>query len=220
MIRHHPGDEFLLSLAAGRLRPAEGLVVAVHLERCAECRARLHTLQSLGGALLEAAEPLPLATDAWSRTLERIEAGPASTAIATPMRAVQPPLALPGHTPWPAGLRGCRVTGWRWMSPGMRFSRVTLPCDPEAALFLLRIGEGRSLPRHTHRGTELTQVLCGSFDDGRAHFGAGDFDATDENVHHQPLVEAGEDCVCLAYVGGSLKFDGRIASLVGSWVGM
>jgi putative transcriptional regulator len=220
MIRHHPGDDLLLPLAAGRLQPAQALLVAVHLERCVECRARLHTLQALGGALLEESDPLPVETDAWARTLERIDAPavvPAAVSATSPGRSS---LALPGDTPWPVGLRGCRVTRWRWMGPGLRLSRVTLPCDPDAALFLLRIGEGRSLPRHTHGGTELTQVLCGSFDDGRERFGPGDFDATDESVHHQPVVDHHAECVCLAYVAAPLRFDGRVASLLGSWIGM
>ncbi len=218
MIQHHPGDEFLLPLAAGRLRPADALVVAVHLERCAECRARLHGMQAVGGALLEEAEPLALGANALTQTLERIDAAP--TALAPLARMAPAPLTLPDNTPWPAGLRGCEVTPWRWMSPGRSFARLTLPCDAEAALFLLRIGEGLSMPRHTHRGTELTQVLCGSFHDGRERFGAGDFDAADESVLHQPAVEAGAECVCLAHVGGSLRFEGRIASLVGRLIGM
>jgi putative transcriptional regulator len=122
--------------------------------------------------------------------------------------------------PWPASLRSCRVTDWRFMGPGMRYARVAVPHDPSAMLYLLRIGEGRSLPRHTHGDLEFTQVLCGTFDDGRAVFGPGDFDAADEDVHHQPIVQPGATCVCLAYVGARMRFDGRIASLIGRWVGM
>jgi putative transcriptional regulator len=219
MIRHHPGDELVLALAAGRLPPAQALLVAVHLEGCTECRTQAHLMQAVGGALIEEAEPLALATDSWTRTLERIDAAATRPMAWAPARE-EPPLLLPGGTPWPAGLRGCRVSGWRWMSPGRRFARVVLPYDPEAALFLLRIDEGRSLPRHTHRGVELTQVLCGSFHDGRARFGPGDFDAADEDVLHEPVVERGAECVCLAHVGGSLRFEGRIAAMIGGWIGM
>jgi putative transcriptional regulator len=102
----------------------------------------------------------------------------------------------------------------------MRFARVTVAHDATAALFLLRIGAGRSLPRHTHRGIEFTQVLCGSFDDGRAQFAAGDFDEADGSVHHQPVVRAGEECICLAWLDAPLRFDGRIAGLVGGMVGL
>ena len=219
MIHHHPGDELLLLLAAGRLSAGQAVVVSAHLEGCAECRARLHALQALGGALLEQAEPAALRPEAWERTLQRI-AEPAAVPAAPP--AALPHPALPDGVPWPASLRGCRVSGWRWMGPGMRYAHVALPqaAAPGSSVYLLRIGEGRSLPRHTHGGVELTQVLCGAFDDGRAVFGAGDFDATDDTVHHQPVVQSGATCVCLAYVGAPLRFDGRIASLIGGWIGM
>jgi putative transcriptional regulator len=218
MIQHHPGDEFLLPLASGRLDGAQSLLVDVHLEYCASCRSRLRPLLAVGGALLEEAEPATLRADAWAHTLARIEdPAPAPTTTAnTPVARAAPP---PGAS-WPAALRRCDITGWRWMGPGMRFARVTSPRDPSAALFLLRIGAGRSLPRHTHGRLELTQVLCGAFDDGRATFAAGDFDSADEQVHHQPVVRDGQECVCLAYVDGSLRFDGRIASVVGGWVGL
>jgi len=217
MIQHHPGDELLLPLAAGRLSAGQALVVSAHLEGCAECRARLHMLQALGGALLAQAEPMALEAGAWRRTLERIAAPAPAPAGAA---AVSPHPALPEGVPWPASLRRCRVSGWRWMGPGMRFARIAVPHDPAAALYLLRIGEGRSLPRHTHGGIELTQVLCGAFDDGRAVFGPGDFDAADETVHHQPVVQGGATCVCLAYVGARMRFDGQIAALIGGLIGM
>jgi putative transcriptional regulator len=218
MIQHHPGDELLLPLAAGRLSAGQALVVGAHLEGCSDCRARLHTLQTLGGALIEQADPVGLEAGAWERTLHRIDRpapAPASAAAPPP-----PHPALPDGVPWPASLRGCRVSGWHWMGPGMRYARIGIAHDPAASLYLLRIGEGRSLPRHTHGGVELTQVLCGTFDDGRARFGPGDFDSADEAVHHQPVVQPGATCVCLAYVGARMRFDGRVASLIGGWIGM
>lgn len=219
MIGHHPEDELLLGLAAGRLAPGAGLVVAVHVEGCRECRAQLHTLQAAGGALLEQVTPVAPAPGSWERTLARIDApvpaatSPVSTALGNA------PAAWPAGVQWPASLRGCAVSRWRWMGPDMRFARVRVPED-EGSVFLLRIGAGRSLPRHTHRGTELTQVLSGSFDDGRAVFSAGDFDAADGDVHHQPVVRAGDECICLAWLDAPLRFDGRIAGLVGGMVGL
>jgi putative transcriptional regulator len=218
MIQHHPGDELLLPLAAGRLSPGEAVVVSTHLESCAECRARLHTLQALGGALLEQVEPVALDAGAWERTLQRIDR-PVSAARPASSAPLPRPV-LPAGLSWPASLSGCRVSGWRWMGPGIRFARVAVPHDVSASLYLLRIGEGRSLPRHTHGGIELTQVLCGAFRDGRALFGPGDFDAADESVHHQPVVEPGGTCICLAYVGARMRFDGRIAATIGGWIGM
>lgn len=217
MIHHHPGDDFLLRLAAGRMRGGEAVAVAVHLEACMHCRSRLHALQAAGGALLAELEPQLLQPDALARTLARIDA---PQPPARPRVRAQPRIALPGGRPWPAALAGCDFSPWHWMGPGMSFARVGVPSDPRASVYLLRIAPGRSLASHSHSGLELTQVLCGSFDDGRSVFAAGDFDATDAAVHHQPVVAPGDVCVCLAYVEGRLAFDGRIAGAIGRWIGM
>lgn len=218
MIHHHPDEDLLLRLAAGRLDPGQALVVGTHLEGCVECRQRLHALQSLGGALLVEEQPRALEAGAWERTLQRIDAKMPEVSLAPRSPAPRP--ELPGGTPWPASLRGCDIGPWRWMGPDMRFARIVPPRRHEGSLFLLRIGEGRSLPRHTHSAEELTQVLCGTFDDGRGVFGPGDFDAADPSVRHQPVVQEGSTCVCLAYVGGRMRFDGRIASTIAGWIGM
>jgi putative transcriptional regulator len=102
----------------------------------------------------------------------------------------------------------------------MRWSRVTVPYDPAANVFLLRIAAGKYLPQHTHSNTELTQILYGRFHDGRALFGPGDFDAADGDVHHQPVVQAGCECICLAAVDGRVVFDSFLARMAGSLVGM
>jgi putative transcriptional regulator len=222
MIQHHPGEELLLTLAAGRLDSGAALLVDAHVETCEPCRVQWRQLQSIGGALIDEAEPALLETDALSRTLARIDArdqvrpsgGNNHGTAATPRPA------LPNGAKWPRGLRGSTISRWHWMGPGMRWSRVQLPHEPAASIFLLRISPGRSLPVHSHGGIEFTQVLCGSFDDGRAVFGPGDFDAADSGVHHQPIVRDGADCVCLAYVSAPLKFDSRLAAVIGRWIGM
>jgi putative transcriptional regulator len=127
---------------------------------------------------------------------------------------------LPPGMAWPKSLEGCSATRWRWLGPGMRWSRVTLPEDSAANVFLLRIGAGKNLPEHTHSNSELTQVLYGSFHDGRALFGPGDFDEADGSFHHQPVVEAGGECICLASVEGKVLFKGAIARTLGALVGM
>jgi putative transcriptional regulator len=221
MIHHHPTDDFLLALAAGRLAAGPALLVSVHLESCVACRERLHALQAVGGALLEQAEPELLSPEALVRTLERIDAPPPAAPVAPAIAAPRPALpALPAGMAWPASLRGCAISDWHWMGPGMRYARIALPQEKEGTLWALQIAPGRSLARHTHTGLELTQVLRGAFDDGRSVFGPGDFDATDSDVHHQPVVREGAECVCLAYVEGNLRFEGRIAGLIGGWIGM
>jgi len=225
MIRHHPDDALLMALAADRLARGPAVVTATHVERCGHCRARLRELDAIGGALLEDAEPAVLAPEALAQTLALIDASaaraPASKAPAVRSRAEMRFLAsLPAGMDWPRSLRGSTATPWRWLGPGMRWSRVTLADDRAANVFLLRIAAGKSLPAHSHDGIELTQVLHGAFHDGRERFDAGDFDEADRSIHHQPVVEPGGECICLASVEGRVAFDGRVARVLGALVGM
>ena len=226
-IRHHPDDDLLLALAAGRLSTGIRLVTESHVELCKACQHRMAVLQAVGGQLLEELPAAPMASDALDRALARIDnleaagtaAASASGAALRPARVPAPP-PLPVGATWPRALAHCKDTRWKWLGPGMRWSRVSVPGEPEANVFLLRIGAGKYLPQHTHRGTELTQVLHGHFHDGRALFGPGDFDLADDDVHHQPVVQDGSECICLAAVEGHLRFDGVIARWFGSLVGM
>lgn len=219
MILHHPPEELLLALAAGRLSAGQDLVVAAHAERCAECASQLHMFASLGGAVLELTDPHPLADDAWSATLERLSNESEQTRSLAP--AQWPPTDwLPQGCTWPASLRGCTFTPWRSMGPGKRFCRVQLPYAREGSLFLLSIAPGGTFPRHGHEQMELTQVLCGAFADHRALFGPGDFDVAGPEVRHEPIVQAGSVCVCLTWVEGRLHFDSGIAASMAHCMGV
>jgi putative transcriptional regulator len=219
MIHHHPDDGLLLAQAAGTLSSGHSLLVASHVEGCAECQDRLRELESIGGAVLEQLAPAVLPSQSLAEALAAIDAPPpAATAKPSLRRSSRP--ALPQGMAWPRALRGCSATPWRWLGPGMRWSRVTVPHDATANVFLLRIGAGRELAVHTHSRSELTQVLHGAFHDGRALFGPGDFDETDGDVRHQPKVLAAGECICLASVEGRVLFEGALARLLGSLAGM
>lgn len=218
MIQHHPEDALLLAQAAGSLVSGHSLLVATHLEGCAHCRDRLRALEAVGGAMLEQLAPAVLPAQALVDTLAAIDAPQPPTPA--PRRTPSRHPALPAGMAWPRALRGCSATPWRWLGPGMRWSRVSVPYDREANVFLLRIGAGKDLPFHTHSRSELTQVLHGAFHDGRALFGPGDFDEADGEVHHQPRVLPEGECICLASVEGRVLFQGVLARLLGSLVGM
>lgn len=235
MIRHHPDDELLLARAAGSLDAATAIVLDAHLELCAHCRRQLGWLQDLGGELLHTAAPTDLAVGSFDRTLARLDAAPAAQAAsaanhatsATPGQPAaalaQPPRALPDAPAgmrWPRSLARCEVGPWRRIGPGMRWSRIRVPGQADANAFLLRMAAGKELAAHTHGGRELTVVLHGAFDDGRALWRAGDIDETDGQVHHRPVVQAGEECVCLVAINGRTRFDGWLARGLGAWMGI
>ena len=216
MIRHHPDDALLIAHAGGTLPAGPALLVATHLEHCATCRAAVRRFEQVGAALMEEAPDAQLAPQAFAAMLARLDT-PTQPPIA-PIVRPRPP--LPGTLNWPRSLRHCRVSRWRPLGPGMRWSRVTLPYAPKANVFLLRITAGSCLPPHTHDGQELTQVLHGAFDDGRSVFAPGDFDETDSSIRHQPVVQASSECICLASVEGRLVHDGILARWMGALIGI
>lgn len=218
MTKHHPSDDALLEHAAGTLAGGPARVLACHLELCTECQERLQTLEAVGGALLEAIEPMPMSLTAFAAALAAID----MPTVADPVEAAKPVRrpALPSGMHWPHSLKDCRVAPWRWLSPGVRWSRVTLPEDRAANLFLLRVSAGCRLPAHTHSDCEWTQVLYGTFEDRRSQYNAGDFDNADCDVRHQPAVRAGSECICLTAVEGRLRFDSALAHAVGTLLGL
>ena len=234
MIRHHPDDALLLAHVAGNLPTGAAIVVESHLEVCSTCCERLQVLQAMGGVLLEDIAPVAMQPDALTRALAAIDGVDVGMPAASAAGAAQAPTRgagrsrpassgrpeLPAGTRWPRALEGCTVSPWRWLGPGMRWSRVTVPHDRSANVFLLRIGAGKRLPQHTHSELELTQVLHGAFGDDRSRYAQGDFDGADGEVVHEPVVAAGEECICLTTVQGRVLFKGAIARTVGALVGM
>jgi putative transcriptional regulator len=77
----------------------------------------------------------------------------------------------------------------------------------------LYIPAGRPVPDHGHNGTELTLVLQGAFRDETDRFGPGDLEIAGEELNHQPIAEAGVDCICLAATDAPLRFNGVLARI-------
>jgi len=46
------------------------------------------------------------------------------------------------------------------------------------------------------------------------------FDAADGEILHQPVVQDGSECICLASLDAPLRFESAIARFFGSLVGM
>jgi len=53
MTRHHPESTSLMEFSAGTLSDPHALCIRLHLDKCALCRSRVDTLESLGAVMLE-----------------------------------------------------------------------------------------------------------------------------------------------------------------------
>lgn len=217
-IEHHPSDESLMRYAAGTLEAGPAIIVGAHVEHCPACRSRLAQAEAVGGAVLAETEPTPMSPNALARALAAIDDLPADDNNDARNEATAP-IVFDGVR-LPNALRDASIGRWRWMGPGMRFSRIRLPHDPHANVMLLKVAPGRALPEHGHSGTEFTYIVKGSYSDETGRFGPGDLAEMGADVEHEPIVDEGEDCICLAALDGRMRFNGLIGRLVQPFYGV
>ena len=203
---HHPREESLASLAAGTLSAGPRLVLATHLAGCPICRDRVRFFEAVGGALLDSEPPRSASANLLTKTLARLDAASVLPA-ARADRATTP-------------LGNCEIGPWRFVQPGFRISRVSIPGEPEANVILLKVGAGRQAPQHGHKGVEYTQVLSGAFSDSLGHYAAGDCIEADDDIDHQPTVDGDHECICLAAVDGRLRLHSFVARMLQPFLGL
>jgi len=107
---------------------------------------------------------------------------------------------------------------WRTRLPGLKEYALQDPSGCEASL--LWIKAGRTMPSHTHDGTEITLVLKGAFSDGRQHYARGDIAIADGDVDHQPKADEGEDCICFVVNDAPLRLTGPFGRFFQNFVGV
>lgn len=208
-IQHHLGDALLMAYSAGSLPEAFNLAVATHIGMCDDCRARLGAFDAMGGALMEGCTSVAMHPDSLTATLARIRQGcPSDRTV--PARSARAPGALPAPL---CDYVGDDLGSIRWRSLGMGVKQAILPTSRQATARMLYIPAGTAVPDHGHRGTELTLVLQGAFVDGEKRFGPGDIEVADEHLHHTPVADIGDDCICLAATDAPLQFKGLLPRL-------
>lgn len=201
-IKHHLSNEILMAYSAGSLPEAFNLMVASHVSLCDACRAQVESFDAVGGAILDE-EVVSVSDDSLAATIAMIA----------------------GHVPQPrtrersfcsvlpAPLRdyvGGDLDAIKWRPVGMGVKQAILTTSKEASARLLFIPAGAAVPDHSHNGVEMTMVLQGAFSDEDDRFARGDVEMADESVHHTPVADISEDCICLAVTDAPLKFTGLL----------
>ena len=206
MSRHHPKNTTLADYAAGTLNEGRSLVVATHLAMCAHCRGFVSALEVVGGQLLEQGEPVAMSEGAAARALDNIAHGP--------RESITPPQAKP--IIWSAeqeSLLGYDLGPWRWISPGLHYRAVNVPAG-DTRVFMLKAKPGLRIPAHSHTGTELTTILKGAFIHEGGRYAAGDCDDADHEVGHSPVIDEGDECICLVAMQGQIKLTGMLGRMI------
>lgn len=204
-------DDLLAGYAAGRLAEPVALIVATHLSLNRVQARRFAAYEALGGVLFEGIEPEPVSPDSWERLAYRLDGEPIekkSSAVASEL-----PCPLSDYVKAP-------LSRLRWSSYGA-IAEVAL--DVPSNQFrtkLIKVKAGRSVPRHTHDGQELTLVLEGGFSDGRGHYCKGDLVIADRQVDHSPTADDECDCLCLAVTNAPLRLTGAFTRLLNPFINL
>ena len=210
-IQHHVPDDLLMGYATGVLPQAFDLVVATHVSLNDEARARLESFDAIGGAVLEDLDEVAVAEDSLEQTLAKIGG----------MAPIERP--APSEGTFPAPLRefiGHDLEHIRWRSVGRGVKQCVLHQGDRGTARLLLIPAGTAMPEHSHHGTEMTLVLKGAFRDEDGVYARGDIEVADPDVHHTPIAEPGEDCICLIATDARLKFQGLIPRIAQPFLGI
>ena len=205
-IKHHLNDAVLMAYAAGTLPEAFNLIVASHVSMCDDCRARAESFDALGGELLEGDDNVALSADSLAATLALIDGGEPDQ----PARIKVPGGVLPQPL---QDYVGGDLDAIKWKPVGMGVKQAILPTSKDATARLLLIPAGMAMPDHGHQGTEMTLVLKGAFQDEEDYFARGDVEIADSDLHHTPVADIHEDCICLAVTDAPLQFDRLIPKI-------
>ena len=208
---HILSDEWLVDYAAGTAPEPVAVLVGSHLALSPLARKAYACLQALGGTLLESIEPAVLKLGALDAVLGRLDA-PAATATPPPGPRADAdivPTPLRGYLP-----RRFADIKWRRLASGI--DQHVIPCHDARGfrLSLMRVAPGRSVPQHTHRGSEVVLVLDGGYDDAFGHYGRGDVEVADASIEHSPIADPGGDCIGLMIDQGPVRLTGPLGRFI------
>lgn len=211
-------DTLLAEYAAGTLPLPVRRIVEAHLEMTPGNQRFVEALEMIGGAELEAVEPLPLASrDAMLASIFAL----GDATVAPVPRAGMPTVAARAADALPDALApylpgGIATAKWRRLLPSLKECRL----DEQDGIVtnLVWVRRGATIPSHTHHGTEITLVIAGGFTDGPHHVSRGGIVVADDSVDHRPIADADEDCLCVTITDAPLRLTGPIGRLFAPWM--
>jgi putative transcriptional regulator len=207
-----------MAYAAGAITEGFSLVLAAHLESCPHCQQRLQNAQEMGGEMLMQLQPSEAPAGGLDDVWSRIESSPA---IEEPIK----PVAGKSNGSLPAVLQpffksGLDSVPWNKVAPGIGRYRFDTIDSENGSVQLLSIDPGITIPEHTHKGSELTLVLRGSYQDEIGRYQRGDLADLDSSVQHRPKVDSDEPCICLIATDQPLRFSSLASRILQPFIGI
>lgn len=214
MPKYHPDTRFISDFAAGTLPLSQALCVSAHLHYCEECQGKVSQLTDLGAELFNDLEPLTM-EKGFSDLMSRIKSLPTNDIETDPDRLKSKSRS---DSVLPAALLKLTkndLDSLDWHAIGKHFRYTELNVNDLAReTSLLSIKAGGNVPKHRHKGDEITVVLKGSFSDQDGHYQVGDFIVRTQGEMHEPVAAQDEDCLCLSTLDAPIKMSNWIYRLL------
>lgn len=209
-------DEWILAYAAGNLSEAKATLVATHASFHPSLRERIGTAEAVGGALMDEAGEASLSDGFFDRLMDRIEDAKQDVETeSAPVADARMPQPL-------ADYLGTDLDNlkWRFMGPGMKQVKLWTGKDGEK-LWLLKAKGGTEIPEHGHNGHEFTLVLQGSYSVDGVRYGVGDLEIAEDDIDdHRPMINEGEDCICLVVTEAPIRLKSWVARAFQPFIGL
>lgn len=214
MIKHHPNSQLLNAYAKGELSASLSIGVAIHIEMCDECKAKVAKLtEQLASSSFEHKEDVEVITfDEQPLDMQAMINMITENDDIEELQVYKPRTVSFNQQQYmlPRALNKVEVSKASHFGKIAR-SRVKVHEDTIHAN-LLHINAGGSVPEHTHKGYELTVLISGSFADDNGEYHQGDFILLDKQHTHSPVSEKG--CLCYTVADDKLHFTQGINKLL------
>lgn len=214
MVREHIDtiDSLLARYVAGTLPTPARVLVEAHLELKPENRNKVRNLEAMAGQALGEIDPVALSDHEGMLAAVLASAPPRAMASKTVSQPTVFPKALFDFVGFDAD-----DVPWRTRMPG--FKEYDLGDIDGCHVNLFWIKPGRTVPAHTHEGSELSLVLDGDFTDARGYYARGDISVADDSVDHRPCAGMDRPCIGLAVMDAPLKLTGSFRQMIGDIIG-
>ncbi len=210
MIAYHPDKSLLADYSAGNMSFGPALCVTAHLEHCQLCHRELQDMTTLGAVLMEQQQAADVSPQLFARVMQCITNDDSAASQHYVARGKR--TALDSFVP-----RDLHSISWRGLGETLKTHELDIG-DPSHLVSLIRMRRGGAVPKHTHRGQEITLVLQGGFSDAGGSYRVGDFIECNQQVDHQPVANQDEDCFCLTSRSAPIKFTGPLMRVFNPFV--
>ena len=199
MVTHHPDIRLLSEFSAGSLPLAQSACISVHLHFCDHCKRQMSQLNQVGAEMFDTLEPATVDASMLDNILDRLDED-APLTFDSQARDDEGPVLVQRLMDGDYD-----DLEWQRINAALQIARLRTG-DPDNEFALYHIKAGGSIPRHSHRGTELTLVLEGSFSDEEGVYHQGDFLIRDAGDEHTPTASQTADCICIGVLDAPIRF--------------